>query len=430
MFQSKKYFTPGGRLPHPLASPIPAGSRYRYAKRRYRLLFGVLDGFFGPAFRFGRAMTQPRRAIEPRSIVIVQLDHIGDAVLSTPMLRTLRKRFPAASIDVVASQSNREIFETNPHLRYVHVSACNWLARRAGRQQYFGEAFRLARLLRRFRYDLGIDPRGDFLATVALWLAGIPRRLGWACGGGGFLLTDSAPWDATRHEVESRGALVESLGILASHTRPELFPSWSDTYHVRELLAAVPELRPPLLVLHIAAGTKAKRWPARHWGELLERLSRERFGSVILVGDSADQSLCRSLLHASPRAIDWTGRLTLMQLAALLDEADLFIGCDSGPAHIAAAMGTPSVLLFSATNRVESWRPVEPDVHVLRNIVPCSPCHQKVCPVAGHPCMSGISPAAVVELAQQIVSTSSRRPQCGEVVTMLNWRADLRASAD
>lgn len=417
------------RLRYPVASPIPAGSRYRYAKRRYRILFRLLDALCWPAFQLVRGMNARRPATEPRSILIVQLNHIGDAVLSTPMLRALRERFPKASIDVLASHSNREIFETCPHVRRVHVSKGNWLSREPSTRSYFGAAFGLARGMRPFRYDLGIDPRGDFLVALLLWLANIPRRLGWACGGGGFLLTDVASWEPSRHEVESRRALVEPLGIRAACTQPELFPSWADRYHVRESLAAVPDLLLPLMVVHVGAGTKAKRWPMNHLAELIERLVRELVGSVILVGDSSDQELGRTLARACPPAIDWTGSLTLMQMAALFGEADLFIGNDSGPAHIAAAMGAPSVVLFSGTNCVECWRPVGTEVHVLRRSVPCSPCHLKECPVARHPCMSEISPAEVFEVARQIVKDPTKRQRCSMPMSAIELEADLDQSA-
>ena len=424
-----KSFSPASGSQNPLASPVPAGSRYRYAKRRFRILFGLLDALCGPAFRLGRAITPRRPAADPRSILIVQLDHVGDAVLSTPMLRALRERFPEAAIDVVASQCNNEIFETNPHVRRVHISKRNWLARGAGRQRYFGEAFRLARRMRRFRYDLGIDPRGDFLVALVLSLAGIPRRLGWACGGGGFLLTDVARWDASRHEVESRRALLETVGVRTASTQPELGPSWADNYHVRELLAAVPDFRLPLTVVHVGAGTPAKRWPVNHMARLVQRLAQVFGGSVILVGDSGDQPLGRKLARSCAQTIDWTGRLTLMQLAALLSEANLFIGGDSGPGHISAALGTPSVMLFSGTNRDECWRPIGPEVHVLRRAVICSPCHLKACPIAGHPCMSEISPAEVVEVARQIIRGSISRHDGSAPVGTIEFDADLDKSA-
>jgi heptosyltransferase-2 len=389
----------------------------------------LLDALCGPAFQLVRGMNARRPATDPRSILIVQLDHIGDAVLSTPMLRALRERFPNASIDVLASQSNREIFETCPHVRRVHVSHDNWLSREPHTRVYIGEALRLTRSIRPFRYDVGIDARGDFLVALVLWLAGIPRRLGWACGGGGFLLTDVASWEPSRHETESRRAVLERLGIRTAFTQPELFPSWADSYHVRESLAALPDLRLPLIVVHVGAGTKAKRWPSNHLAELVERLVQELVGSVILVGDSADQPLGRTLSRGCPPVIDWTGSLTLMQMAALLGEADLFIGTDSGPAHIAAAMGTPSVALFSGTNRAECWRPVGTEVHVLRRSVPCSPCHLKECPVAGHPCMSEISPAEVFEVARQIVKDSTRRQRCSMPASAIELEADLDQSA-
>ncbi|MBI3466768.1 MAG: glycosyltransferase family 9 protein [Planctomycetes bacterium] len=336
----------------------------------------------------------------------MQLDHLGDAVLTTPMLRALRERFPEAMIDVVASRSNWEVFHGNPHVRQVHVSQRNWQSRDRTNGSYLAEVFRLARLLRPIGYDLGIDPRGDLLVALVLLLAAIPRRLGWTAGGGGFLLTDTAQWNPARHEIESRFALVEPLAVRGNRMEPELFPSWADRYAVRELLAALPGPASPLVVLHTSAGTPAKSWPISHQSELLDPLARELQGSFVLVGDIRDRGRSRQLAQSSRRTVDCTGQLSLMQLAALLEEADLFIGPDSGPAHVASAMGTPSIVLFSGTNRVDCWRPWGERVRVLRSPVPCSPCHLKVCPLPGHPCMSGIRPADVVEMARQMLSAT------------------------
>jgi heptosyltransferase-2 len=387
----------------PVAGPVPDGSRYRYSKRRYRILFGALDAIATPLVRTTRALAPRAPRNDPRSILVVQLDHVGDAVLSTPMLRALNQRFPDAAVDVLASAWNHEIFQDNPHVRQVHVSQRNWQARGQGRPSHFGEALRLGRRMRRWQYDLGIDPRGDFLIALLLRLAGIPRRLGWGAGGGGFLLTDSPEWDPRRHEVDARLALLEPLGINRYSRAPELFPSWSDQYAVREALAALPELREPLVILHVSAGTSAKRWPVPYLAELVKRLLQLMDGTLILVGDRPDRLRARHLARVDRRVVDWTGRLPLMQLASLLEEAALFIGADSGPAHIAAAMGTPSVILFSGTNRPECWRPSGHAVHILRWPVACSPCHLKDCPVPSHPCMTGIRPSDVIDAVEQIL---------------------------
>src|SRR5262245_60644901 len=107
--------------------------RYRYTKRRYRVLFRMLDGLCSAPFRlFSRRARRASR--DPRAILLVQLDHIGDAVLTTPMLRALRERFPKATIDVLASQSNQDIFQANGQVNRVHLSKRNWHTRRPGRQ--------------------------------------------------------------------------------------------------------------------------------------------------------------------------------------------------------------------------------------------------------------------------------------------------------
>jgi ADP-heptose:LPS heptosyltransferase len=109
---------------------------------------------------------------------------------------------------------------------------------------------------------------------------------------------------------------------------------------------------------------------------------------------------------------NWIGRLSLVELAAVLDRAALMIGADSGPAHMAAAVGTPTVVLFSGTNCQEQWRPPGEHVTVLAHDVPCRPCHQKkTCPVDGHPCMTGITPEQVAEAVRKRTEDRGQRTE-------------------
>lgn len=392
----------------PVRTDPPAPSRYRYSKWYWRMLSTVLDAIGNPLVRVVRRLGPRAAARDPRAILVVQLDHVGDAVLTTPMLRALRERFPNAAIDVLASDWNRDVFASSPFVRRVHVSGRNWQGRTGWTRGHVREVLAMARAMRRHAYDLAIDPRGDVLIAAVLWLAGIPRRLGWDCGGGGFLLTDAPPWNPARHEVAARLALLAPLGIYGGRTEPELFPSWADRCWVRELLAALPESSSPHIVVHVSAGTPAKRWPLAYFSALVDRLVDEFAATVLLVGERDDRVRGRQLARCDGRVFDWTGRLTLMQLAALLEESAFFIGADSGPAHIAAAMGTPSVVLFSGTNRVERWRPASPLVHTLRGDVTCSPCHLKDCPVAGHPCMTRIVPTDVLHQVRQALREHGR----------------------
>jgi heptosyltransferase-2 len=304
----------------------------------------------------------------------------------------------------------------------------------------------LGRSLRSGGYDLGIDVRGDILTVIVLAMAGIPRRLGWAMGGGGFLLTDVARWVPGRHEVASRIALLDCLG-LPDHAPARVRVNSTDRDRVRVAQAlrdawpgrsgrggvlvgsAVARQgsnrtrRPPprsetsgwdepdalhagrfgdsapLLAVHLGAGAAAKRWPTRHWQDLVGRFLEDGW-RVIAVGGLEDVE-ASSTLEPHPRLRDWTGRLAVTETAALLERADLFIGSDSGPAHLAASASTASVILFSGTNRPGQWRPWSRRALVLRQEVACRPCHHKVCPLADHPCMAGLDPDRVYRAARR-----------------------------
>jgi ADP-heptose:LPS heptosyltransferase len=155
----------------------------------------------------------------------------------------------------------------------------------------------------------------------------------------------------------------------------------------------------PLVAVHLGAGTAAKRWPLASWKTLIGQFLDEGW-RVAVVGGPEDEDASSTLEpHANLR--DWAGGLSVSQTAALLERADLFVGADSGPSHVAACAGVPSVVLFSGTNRPGQWRPWSRRSLVLRHSVPCRPCHQKTCPLADHPCMTGIAPERVYRAARR-----------------------------
>jgi ADP-heptose:LPS heptosyltransferase len=391
------------------------------------------------------------RVEAPRRILLVQLDHLGDAVLTSPLLARLHVAYPGARIDVLASPSNREVFEADPHVDRVHLAARSWFERDRGRWALGSAVWELGRSLRESRYDLGLDVRGDILTVLVLALAGIPRRVGWAMGGGGFLLTDVADWIPGRHEVDSRLALLERMGIPAEgparvsvhvtdRARTQvarwLREVWDEPRDrdpkpsgalVRIHQKGQARRRPsvsrvaapatiagddpdwlhagrfgstaPLLAVHLGAGTAAKRWPSAHWNTLIARFLDEGW-QVVVIGGPEDAEASR-ILAPHVRLRDWTGRMTVPETTAFLERADLFLGADSGPSHLAACAGTPSVVLFSGTNRSRQWRPWSRQSLVLRHDVPCRPCHHKVCPLADHPCMTGLNPDRVYRAARR-----------------------------
>jgi lipopolysaccharide heptosyltransferase II len=385
----------------------PTAGRYRYVRRRWHVLFTVVDVVGAWLMRVAQWLSQRSEAAgespaDPRSILLVQLDHLGDALLTTAILPALRSRYPQACIEVLAAPWNKEVFEASPEVDRVHVSRLN----RFGRAARFG--WMLAMVwwglkLRQRRYDLAMDVRGEFPLALLIWLTGAKQRVGWECGGGGFLLTHSAEHVPGRHEVESRWALLKTLGIERPKDEkgagPHYEPSEAARARIRWQLPPRTASSQHEIILHIGAGTSAKRWPQEHWRRLLGQMVVGLNSRVILVGGKGEQETARKITDGLPwpNVLNWTGRLNLNELAATIQRADLFVGADSGPAHLAAAIGTPAIVLFSGTNDPGQWRPWGSQVAVLRHEVACSPCHRTKCPLANHPCLRELAPQRVYD---------------------------------
>lgn len=409
--------------------------RYRYVRLRWRVTFAAIDLLGTVVFAAARAVRRmiaarkqdtPKEQSDPKVILLVQLDHLGDAIISTAMLPVLREQYPEASIEVLAGAWNREVFEALPEVSRVHVSRVNRFARGGlARFAWIPATFWWGLALRRRKVDLGIDVRGEFPVALSLWLGGARRRLGWDCSGGGFLLTDRAEFTdrpkfvVDRPEVESRTALLAALGISpkkAAHLRPRLRGDDAARRRIARRLAELAATNPaagPRVVLHVGAGTPAKTWPAEHWRELLGRIIVGHGAGVVLVGGRQDRVIAQGILggRSWPGVADWTGRLSVMELAALLERADVLVGADSGPAHLAAAVGTPVVVLFSGTNLPRQWQPCGEQVTVIRHRVDCSPCHRERCPRAGHPCMRLLRPQQVAAAVERVLHDRSGQPK-------------------
>lgn len=385
----------------------PPSGRYRYVRRRWRVLFTVIDAVGETLARLLARPPKKQRSNEApvRSILLVQLDHLGDALLTSAVLPDLRRRFPQARIEVLAAPWNREVFETSPHVDRVHVSRWNRFAG-GWRPGWFAATLAWGWRLRR-QFDVAIDMRGEFPQAALVFLSGARRRVGWDCGGGGFLLTDRAAFVHGRPEIESRLALLALLGVEPGRRllsrRPWFNPGKKARQNARGRLKSLGPCGAPLVVLHIGGGSQAKRWPAAHWQELLARILVEYGARIVLIGSQSERIISRAVTGGRnwPALADLTGQLSLRETAAILEQADLLIGADSGPAHLAAAVGTAAIALFSGTNRVRQWRPWGRRVLVARYGVSCSPCHLRQCPLPDHPCMTGLTPEAVMRKVRQ-----------------------------
>lgn len=392
-----------------LRIPAPQG-RYRYVRARWRVLARVIDAIGHLIMSPARVFPKRSSSKDPKSILLIQLDHLGDAVLSSALVQSLKYRYPSARIDVLASPKAASWFGMIREVNHVHVVEAT---RYDGGLRWIVAYLRLCVRLRQVRYELSIDVRGELPHAVMMWMMCIPRRIGWCAGGGGFLLTDSASFDPVRHELKSR---AELLRLATGNDRNAMRRYW-DTVNGPQRIRAEEWRRNErkkvrTLVFHVGAGTEAKRWPADRWVKLARTALGDGGSKVVLVGaaDVAELGARIAAVVDDPQCESRCGLLDLDELVRVIEGADVFVGCDSGPAHVAAWVGTPIVVLFSGTNREEVWRPSGDEVRVVRHRTVCSPCHRTKCPLADHPCMTRITVEAAYAELRAVIRSEARIP--------------------
>jgi lipopolysaccharide heptosyltransferase II len=357
---------------------------------------------------------QPGR-FHPRRILVIRLDLIGDLVLSLTVVRLLKRTYPDAEIDLLAMPSSGQIAANDPDLSAIITYNPNiWRRPKALLQpRNWREAWALLRRLRARHYDLAVSVFGAWAAILAV-LSGTPRRIGFGKEGYPGFMTDSVPgrhWDPRDHKHEVDYCLELARAASASTSEadriPQLFVVPQARQEIEEMLGRE-ALRPGKLLIacHVSSNNgQSKRWPVPYWAKLIDRLVREDGANVVLTGAPGDLPLIESILrrmHTQP--INMAGKTTLPQLAALLQRADLLISGDSGPMHIAAAVGTPLIAIHGPTDPALSG-PVSPKATVLRSDIWCSPCYKTKgpadCRFYTTQCMKNVTPEQVYATVQE-----------------------------
>jgi len=358
--------------------------------------------------------TLPIQLDGARRILLVKPSALGDVVHALPVAASLARRYPSVPLDWLVEEESADVVRGHPAVAETIVSGRRRWLRQLGNGWESSQAVRemaaFARRLRGARYDAVLDLQGLLKSAVYVLCAGAPVRVGFAEGreGAPLVLTHrvTAPPQPV-HAVERYLALASAVGASEPVREFRIAVAPEDEAAVGELLHALPR---PWVVLHAMARWRTKLWEAARWRELAERFGREGMG-VILVGGGADRPGAEAIgggLVPSPRNL--AGALSVKQLAALLARADLLVCVDSGPMHVAAAMGTPVVALFGSTDPRRTG-PLGPGV-VLRRELPCSPCLDRRCRIAdAYRCMRDLQVEEVWRAAQGLLAAGEASKQ-------------------
>ena len=341
----------------------------------------------------GPRPTLPLPLDDMRRILVIRVDLLGDVVLSIPALQALRNAFPLAEIDVLTLPFTAPVLEHVAGLHAIYRIDVNAYRRPEGLLA-IGKLVRTIQVLRRRRYDLAIGLSG-LMGGVFAVLTGARIRVGY--GGETFPGAYNAPVPGARylraqHEVEYGVDLVRALvPSVGGATRAHPSISWQPA--TGGPIATTPIARAYAVLVPGATNGAAKRWPASKWAELADRLVSEWHLDVIWSGSSVEAALVRAIQDqmATP-SLNLAGKTSIDDLMALLAGARVVVAGDTGPLHLAAALGRPVVGIFGPTDPVSSG-PRSEDAAVVRAGLPCSPCYDMRTPAdcklpdRGMPCM-------------------------------------------
>ncbi len=291
-----------------------------------------------------------------KKILAVRLDHLGDVVMTRPAIAALHDQLPNVQIDLLVSSEMVPLFEDAREVREIIGFQRHWFRRRPSLPQSFLGALEMIPQIRSRNYDLAIDFRGDLRTLAFLRASGISKVIGYGVTGGSFLLSDSRPYDWNKHQTDLNLELLSCLGLQKDSAQEPFAYSgsrkWRFWNSLGKELNAESRFR---AVIHPGAGLPEKRWPENNFKELIGKLSELPGVEIVLIGTADEKQL--DVIPAGAPVKDFRGRTELRDLPVLFDSCHLFIGNDSGPAHVAAAQGVTVLSIFSSENDPEVWKP-------------------------------------------------------------------------
>lgn len=379
------------------------------------------------------AAQQARKPISntPR-ILLIRPDHLGDLLLTTPVLHTLKTHLPNAHITMMVGPWSSEVVARHPDID--RLITCPFPGFQRAAQKLLAPyilLFTVAQQLRRGKYDLAINLRPDFWWGAALlYLARIPRRIGYAIKPGTPFLTCALPFHSPEHATISNlrlvSAALQSLGYppLAEPYTPEQYPlDFTPTAEERKwitdrLSKEGIDTNTPTVVIHPGSGAAVKLWRNEAWStcanSLTKSLTYPTPVRIILTGSKNERPMLEEIAQGMTSPPLLITDASVGQLAALLERASLVLGVDSGPLHLAAAQGTPTLQIFGPTDwRIFGpWRTKEQH-RVLASTYRCPTCPVIPCgrldfrpeELPAHPCVRLVPEQQVLSEIRSLLST-------------------------
>jgi heptosyltransferase-2 len=340
-------------------------------------------------------------------ILVVQTSFLGDVVLTLPLIAEIKRRFPDSWLSVLCKAQVKGLLED--HAAIDEVLAFD----KTGAQRGFRSLWDLAQNLKQREFTIAISPHKSFRTALLLFLAGIPRRVGFCQSAAWFLYHDRVSRPAAMHDVERNLSILRALGIDLSDCRrslclevnPEIRQAVAATFHSLGITK-----RAGTLIFGFSPGSvwPMKRWSLRGYADVILNLKKTYACEVLLFGAPEDHQTVAELQQLTGHcALNLVGRFSLRELASAIEWCDLFICNDTGPMHVAVARRVPVVAIFCATTPALGFYPYSSRAIVVEKRLHCRPCssHGGVrCPLGTEDCIRLITPEHVLNAVQRLLS--------------------------
>ncbi|MEO8622058.1 MAG: lipopolysaccharide heptosyltransferase II [bacterium] len=336
------------------------------------------------------------------SSLVIQTSFLGDTILTTPLLVQLARR---GDVDVVTTPAAAALLANHPAVRSLIVYD------KRGADRGVSGLFSSARRLRMASYEVAFLAQGSWRSAALALAARIPSRVGFDTSSGRLFYTKQVTYREDLHHAARLLRLARPNGRPATpeELRPTLYPGDGERAAVDSLLSAHGvRAGEPIIALAPGSVWATKRWP--YYAELAGLLERDH--RIVIIGGQDDTELARAIVAISPRAIDATGRLSLLASAELIGRAAVIVTNDSSPLHLASAMATPTVPIFGPTVPAFGFGPLSPkSIVVGHEGLTCRPCDRhgpQVCPLGHFRCMRELDAEMVVAHVRSLLLPTGR----------------------
>jgi len=332
-------------------------------------------------------------------ILITRTDRIGDVMLSTPVIKAVRQKYPDAYISFCAQPHAVDILDNNPYLNEVIVYD------KKGKHKNLSGILSFIFGIKKKKFDMAVILHPTSRMNLTCFLAGIRKRVGYDKKLG-FLLTNRIPHtkqEGEKHEMEYTLDVIRHIGIEPSDKKLYMSLHKDTDEKVKKLFDANGvNVKKKIIAIHPGASCPSKRWSANNFAGLIDRLNNKYHANVILLGGEDDIVYAKEVSHnIKTKLVNLTGKTNLSVLAGVLSKSHLFISNDSGPVHIAVSVGTPVIVIFGRSDKGLSpkrWGPLGANDTLFHKDVGCQKCLAHKCD-KDFKCLSAVTVNEVMGVA-------------------------------